>query len=181
LEKEREKDFLEAHDGKDFTLRFPIRDIHERNATRRGKGMALGRAPEQDSYMLTLDTEESQDGRQNGKQTISSIPVKLSATEAAWVTQGDQLVVRGKTSYLFASREYFKSDGAWYVWYAGNRTLRLRLREPTLTIERVKADTTLKEKVKARVLQLKSLEAQEGANAQLQDKKADPFTDKPQK
>jgi len=53
----------------------------------------------------------------------------------------------------------------------------LRLENPTFTVERTKADVTLKERVKTRALELKTLEAKEEEAAKSNERerrKADP-------
>ena len=197
LQKDREEEFLKSNNGKDFDLCFPIRDIsagRQPNSTlehRSGhKATWDGNVPA-GCYALNLGVEEIRKG-------VMCKPyqqkVKLSATEAAWVEKGDRLVIRGKASFLFGSGEWQTLQGAWYEWHGSRgggiheggrgrsgRTLILSLENPTFTIERTKTDSSLKEKIKARALELKAIEAkeEEAAKAEKQrQEKSNPFNDK---
>ena len=114
----------------------------------------------------------------------------ISATEAAWIKKGDRLVIRGKASFQLGT-----TRDAWYVWHGSHGGVKggrhrsdgsivLTFQNPSFTVERSKTDSTLKDKIKARALELKAIEAKEEEAARSTERdaeKADPFKDKAHK
>ena len=116
IQKAQEEAFLQSYDGKDICLRFPITDIHTY-----GHGAGV--------YLLNQEIEVSY----NLQPQVDFF--RLSASEAAWVSKGDWLTIRGKANFSF---DYDNTDRqAHYTVDSPNRASR-RGRPVYVTIDKPK-------------------------------------------
>jgi hypothetical protein len=172
LRQAQEEAFLKSYDGTDICLRFPIKDIEPARSGGFGQ-VPLG------TYELSPEREASY-GIMHWGNRSDAIEVRLSASEAAWVSKGDCLTIRGKANFRFGwpGRRMERND---FSYSRGNSVVCLTIDKPRYVIMRVNRDSSLNDKIKARAAELKAIEAKEEAakNAvQRREEKANPFNDK---
>ena len=189
LRNAQEDAFLKSYNGKDICLRFPIDDIKPVTSRGRGSGaMGKGKGGGQavpGVYQLSLEREASYGLMPS--EGYGRMPwgygnfgqVRLSASEAAWVSKGDCLTIRGKAKFSFDRLDrniYFSLTARNF-----SNLVYLTMDEPKYVIVRTKHDSSLNDKIKARGAELKAIEAKEEEARkaeQRREEKANPFSDK---
>ncbi len=143
IQKAQQEAFLKSYNGKDICLRFPIEDIRPA-----GPGV----------YWLSKKPEHSPD-------LFPECPiVKLSASEAEWVSKGDCITVRGKARFTFERTNMRPSITSFRcIVEHGNNThlVYMVLEKPEVVIVRVKHGSSLNDKIKARAAEPKTTESKE--------------------
>ena len=120
-----------------YRCQFPVADIRP--------------ADSPGCYRLRLEAEETMGGDNYGGWHDT---VKLSPSEAAWVSKGDKLIISGKAQFQFgrgrksSTKNYFYYWGnPWGKW--GPNVPYLHFNAPVFRIIRIKHDSSLNDKIKA--------------------------------
>jgi hypothetical protein len=137
----KQEAFLKSYNGKDICLRFPIKDIEPALSRRHPKE---GDLVIPGIYQLSLEGKEASYGLLDWNGSGASQQVRLSASEAAWVSKGDCLTIRGKATFKFGDRP----PGVRVCF--SFLSLCLVLEKPEYAIVRSKHNSSLNDKIKAR-------------------------------